>query len=57
MPKNKHNKRVAVDVADTSNWGDVKDYVDKVDCIPESKAVREGSAFMNGLGIHTCTVQ
>ena len=38
------------------NWGDMKAYC-SVDLIPESKAVRQGLAFLSDLGIRMCMVQ
>ena len=56
MPKKKQQTQVSLDQVVAHKWGNIKEYMDKVEVISETKAVQEGSTFLTDLGIHICTV-
>ena len=56
MSKNLRKIRNSQGQIVAKNWGDIQGYC-SLDLIPESKAVRQGSAFLSELGITTCTVK
>ena len=56
MSKNLRTRRVSRGEIPATNWGAIKEYVKKVDKIPDGLAVREGSTFILDLGLRTCTV-
>ena len=57
MSKFKRKSRVSQGKVAARQWGNQRDYTDVLQLLSDSDGVREGSSFMEDLGLKTCLVK